>query len=1314
MDKKLQRKGKFLILAVSFLLLTYPLISILSADVETPPIVNPQWTFSVDRGEGYSHSLMGEAILVKGSTVLAATSLGEGGSGGWTIVALDSQTGGLLWRKNLSAYTLLAVTDTYVLAQALDQSLDPSLRFGLHCWRIADGSHIWTSNVVLSPVIGACLSEDESTIYVLGLSGGRAELTAVRVANGAISWKTQLDEHSGLSYPSKPIYSNGKIFFFQKNREKLSAVHAATGMVLWSVQLPPYGGFTDPERTIDTASITLPPLIHGELLIYRTLKTIWCLNGVTRDLEGYFNMVPEETTGSGDDRVEKVGMAVYGGSLVLRSGPFWYVLNLPNLSIAMNITYEHVSRVGYHFFPYASYDDALVGGGFCGPPYCTVGETYCGYILEGVVIWVANPPANYTTTAAAVAQGGVLYVCYATGDILVAAYNYGEQVPVERKLSVEVVYAPMTVELGEVDCIMIRVTWAGQGIPYASIRINSSEGGFAQPVGQTDDGGGYTTDFIPTVSGTYEVTIEATKEGFSAGNCTFTIQVTTPRLRVSVKATSDTIYRSSSSIYPQYFYHPNSTIEITVYRSRLMHSGGTSWEIKEPVQNAAVVISPGGGGVTATGGYSDHEGKVTIAWYPPFCSPPFEYECFCEEDWFTIKAQAIKEGYEDGYGSTSIHVKKAFNVTATVENETIVEFTEQTNIFVSVCELSGHPIGGASVWGAYVLGDETIMLGGISGFVTNSSGMTVISWPPENGRSHPCGLYKIHVWARVNESLPLECASVDIRIVSDDDWDRDGIRNDIDPFPLVKITLEKGGSDPCLTYDAILQLFKHPETGTYPTVTLNMTPGQDWILIEEKYGETIQVTLNSSKSLYRTRIILDYCFSAPATGASTISFVDIASNNRSTYTLSLASNYELLATNFWWAVNGYSFSNPPPGHCFGMSETSILFFEGLLRTFSLEYIIAYEKTWDEVKGLIQYHQYRGQLGRLFTLYMTFPSLINEHSEFDDINLNVVRDNPLIAMIVEDKHAVAVTKIVKDDSGASYIFVYNPNNPYKPSESLEWYLKFDGADFYKYDGSRVHVFFVEAQTYIVSQAMGYIYFTCPGDLTIIDPQGRRIGYVNGSFVREIPNAAGMEVEGIEMYMLPLNVTYTILVNGMATGNYTLQMVFDQLDMLNIVTLNSTLTASTSDQIRIFANNTMFLINPSEDKAYSLQLNHLTSNASGTFDLLEVQAKAGIAHFISIPEWKDLSTPQATIVLGVDDDKDGKSDRQFTLHPGMSSAEVNNLLYPTGVSPWIYILIIAVSAALLLALGIVYLKRRASKQRSLRHIPPPPPPTPPSPR
>jgi hypothetical protein len=1317
MGKKLRWKEKFFVLAISLLFLTCPLIHIIRADFEAPPIVNPKWTFSIDRGEGYSHGLSGEAILVKGSTVLAVTSLGEGGSGGWAIVALNSETGRLLWRKNLVACTLLAATEMYVLAYAFDQSLEPSLRFGLQCWRIEDGSHVWTSNVVASPMIGACLSEDQSTIYVLGLSGGRGELTAVRVENGAISWRTQLDEHSGLSYPSKPIYSDCKICFFQNDRKKLSAVDAETGAMNWSVELPLYGGTTDSERPIDTASETLPPLIHGELLIFRTLKTVWCHNKATGELSSRFNMVPEETKASGDDRVEKVGMVVYEVSLVLRSGPFWYVLSLPNLSIATNITYEHVSRVGYHLFPYASYDDALIGGGFCGPPYCTVGETYCGYLPEGVVIWVANPPANYTTTAAAVAQGGVLYVCYATRDILMAAYNYGEQVPVERNLSIEIVHAPITVELGEVDYIMIRVTWAGQGIPHASIRINSSEGGFAQPIGETDDGGGYITDFIPTVSCTYEVTVEATEEGFSAGNCTFSIQVTRPRLRVSVTANPSSIYRTSSALY-SYYYDTNSTIEITVYHSRFNHAGGVTWETREPVSNARVDFQPGfRGGVSRTGGYTGNDGKFQTVWFPPRCSPSTASltEFFCEEDWFTLVAYATKDGYENGWGSTSIHVKKAYNVTATVEKEAIMENTEQTNILVSVSELSGYPISGARVWCAYALGTEIKVIGEETVFFeTNSSGMTIITWPPEG---HPPGLYKVHVWASVSSSAPTECTSVDVRIVSSNDWDSDGITNDIDPFPLVKITLERYTSDPCLTYDVSLTLFENPETGTYPTITLNMTPGQDWILVNGKYGESTQITLDSSRSYYSTRITLDYRFSTPATGASTITFVDTASNNQSTYTLSLPSNYELLATNFMWAINGYSFPNPLgglSGYCYGMSETAILFFEGLLRTISSEYVIAYEKTWDEVKGLIQFHQYRNLIGRGFTLLSVFPSLINERSEFDDINLNVAIDKPLIAMIVEpEKHAVVVTKIVKDYiSGASYIFVYNPNCPYSPSQPLQWYLKFDGANFYREDGSRVHVFFVQPQTYIASQTMGYIYLKCPADLTIIDPQGRRIGYVNDSFVREIPNAAGMDVEGIEMYMVPRNVTYTILVNGTATGNYTLQMVFDQSHMLNIVTLNSTLSASTCDQIEIFANNSMFLINPSEDKAYSLQLYHLTTNASGTFDLLEVQAKKGVAHFISIPEWEKLSTPQATIVLGVDDNKDGKPDRQLTLHPGVSGEDVNKQLYPTGAQPWTAIIIIVVSAALLLALGIVF-KRRASK-RSLESLPPVPPPPPPPPQ
>lgn len=1310
-------KHEFLAFAMGFLLMTPSLPLVLNPNAETPPVLNPQWMYSINRAGGYSNNLVGEAILVKGSTVLAATSKGESGQYGWTIYALDSRTGRYLWAKDLVTCTFLAATDRYVLVYAFDPSLELSSRLGLHCWNITDGSHVWTSLLVVNLAIGACMSSDEGIIYLLGVSSNKGDLIAVRIEDGFVLWRKQLDEHSQLSYPSKPIYFEGKVFFFQNNRKKLSAVDALTGNILWSVQIPPYGGITDPERDIDTGSATLPPLLARmqKLLIYRTLKTIWCRDTASGELSSSFNLLPEETKASGDDRVEKVGMAFYGGSLVLRSGPFWYVLNLPYLSLLMNITYEQVSHVGYHLYPYASYNDDLIGSGFCGPPYCpTAGETYCGYFYEGVVTWVANPPASYITAAAAVAQEGVLYICYSTGDVLVAAYNYG-QVPETRELSVEIVYSPMIVEVGETDRIMIRVTWAGQGIPHTFIRIFSSNNGFAQPMGQTDDGGVYVTDFIPTIPGIYEVRIEATKEGFLAGNRTLIIMVTEKALRVTVSASPDSIYRSS--VFDSHIYLGNSTIVVTVYYSRFIHSSGATYEVREPISDATVVMFCADGWLDSNLGSTDSSGRFQTRWHPPRCAPfnTFPPLYFCEEDWFTITARASKDGYAPGNGSTSVHIKKAFSIQARAEDESIKEDTEiakyHTKIIVSVNNLWGSPISGAEVKGLYKVGDETIYIGGQGTELrTNSSGIAVFTWPPPDTPHHNPGLYEINVTAFVSDDVPIECTSATVQVVSSDDWDSDGIPNIVDPFPLVRILLTKSSKDPCLTYYAILKLFKNQTDNSYYDILIEMKPNQDWILVEGKYGRPILITLNASKWSANIPIILDY---GPLTGNSTISFVDVLSRNQSTFTLPLPKNYKVYATDFKWARNGYSFPNPMEagGYCYGMSETAILFFDGTLTTASGAQIIAYEKTWDEMQGLVKFHQYRQLIrwGEGFWLAQYFPDLVDKRANFDALYNYIKLDEPAIALMPDDKHAVVVTKIVKASSSDTYyIFVYNPNDPY-PSGILAWYLKFDGANFYKSDGCRTNVVFASARVYAISYSLCYIYFKCLGDLTITDSQGRRIGYVSGTFVREIPNAAGVEFEGLEMYTLPRNATYTISVKGMAAGNYSLQIVLDEGDVINVVMLNSTISTLTSDTIRIFANNSMFLINPNEDKAYTLQLEHLATNASGTFDLSEVQAKKDITHFISIPEWKKLGTPQATIVLAVDDDKDGKPDRQFTLLSGISSEDINNLLYPK--NPWLQSIIIVVAVALLLVLGSAYFIRRKLKHSSSILLPPPPPPPPP---
>jgi len=60
----------------------------------------------------------------------------------------------------------------------------------------------------------------------------------------------------------------------------------------------------------------------------------------------------------------------------------------------------------------------------------------------------------------------------------------------------------------------------------------------------------------------------------------------------------------------------------------------------------------------------------------------------------------------------------------------------------------------------------------------------------------------------------------------------------------------------------------------------------------------------------------------------------------------------------------------------------------------------------------------------------------------------------------------------------------------------------------------------------------------GHLLITDSDGRRLGYVGGTFVSEVPSAVGsvlpggLGLPGGPIYYLPLTETYTIQVSGQA--------------------------------------------------------------------------------------------------------------------------------------------------------------------------------------
>ena len=186
--------------------------------------------------------------------------------------------------------------------------------------------------------------------------------------------------------------------------------------------------------------------------------------------------------------------------------------------------------------------------------------------------------------------------------------------------------------------------------------------------------------------------------------------------------------------------------------------------------------------------------------------------------------------------------------------------------------------------------------------------------------------------------------------------------------------------------------------------------------------------------------------------------------------MELSSNFNIIATDFDVSEDGYSFENyasydyswPLPiwkkehMNCYGMSETSILYYSGVLElpnnaknTYSLE------RT-PEVEERIKAHQNREENS-------VNDSMFRDANETREYNWGIkwwidFSKQPTMLMMSsstqgsENPHSVVVYKVVEDEDEV-YIYIYDPNAPYNATNLL---------DSYKYGiyNKTTHEFFYE--------------------------------------------------------------------------------------------------------------------------------------------------------------------------------------------------------------------------------------------------------------
>ncbi len=266
---------------------------------------NRVWHTDVEPDEADSTPI-GGGIALEGNTLYVATGLAE-------ILALDSDTGNIRWRKELPAPARGAPT------VADGRVFIPLVEGRLIACSAQDGSAVWNyrSQAAVASILGVPAPAVSGPLVVAGFGSG--ELVGLRADNGRVAWSDSLASSRGSSSLSDlsairgmPVIDNGTVFaisvggvftaidlrsgrrlwereisgqetpcvagsfvFVLSGEQELVAVGRNDGRIRWVRSLPAFG---NPEKRRDPIIWTGPLLASGHLLIGNSESEMLLIN----------------------------------------------------------------------------------------------------------------------------------------------------------------------------------------------------------------------------------------------------------------------------------------------------------------------------------------------------------------------------------------------------------------------------------------------------------------------------------------------------------------------------------------------------------------------------------------------------------------------------------------------------------------------------------------------------------------------------------------------------------------------------------------------------------------------------------------------------------------------------------------------------------------------------------------------------------------------------------------------------------------------------------------------------------------------------
>ncbi|UYZ39621.1 MAG: right-handed parallel beta-helix repeat-containing protein [Candidatus Methanospirare jalkutatii] len=268
--------------------------------------------------------------------------------------------------------------------------------------------------------------------------------------------------------------------------------------------------------------------------------------------------------------------------------------------------------------------------------------------------------------------------------------------------------------------------------------------------------------------------------------------------------------------------------------------------------------------------------------------------------------------------------------------------------------------------------------------------------------------------------------------------------------------------------------------------------------------------------------------------------------------------FSLITTNFHIWRDGYNFVNwweGSEGYCWGMS-TSSLFYHLKRLDLPDEYEYTYQIPKDEASPIIRYFQKNAEKDldeekHEWNWGLDFKLHINESKEYENLVISLKSGKPSCIVLWEylptfpsvvpdpnSTHAVVAYKVV-ENGDKTYIYIYDPNYPYKSSDVTSYrvciYNKTTEEFHYKWESGKEFLAFysVSPSEMYLTNERSVISIDCPVNATITDQYGRIIAD-NGT--NKIPNASMLIINETKIFYLPADLTYSVDIDAYDTGTF----------------------------------------------------------------------------------------------------------------------------------------------------------------------------------